>query len=31
LIVIKAYLREHEKSQINNPTLQLKQLENGGR
>ena len=27
LIAIKAYLREHEKSQINNPTLQLKQLE----
>ena len=27
LIAIKAYLREHEKSQVNNPTLQLKQLE----
>ena len=27
LIAIKAYLREHEKSQVKNPTLQLKQLE----
>ena len=27
LKAIKAYLREHEKSQIKNPTLQLRQLE----
>ena len=28
-IAIQAYLKKQEKSQINNPTLHLKQLENG--